>query len=386
MSGKFRKILIPFAIILFGIAGMVILLMAYPEAEQVKVKAYKPLVRFQVVHSVSVQISVTSQGTVEPRTQSNVLAQVAGQIVKVSPRFAAGGYFKKGEVFLEIDPSDYRLAKIKAALQVAQAELRLAREEEEADLAAAEWDKAGKGDAAPLVLREPQLKEARASLNAAQAGFDQAVINLGRTTIKAPYDCRVRSKNADIGSVVNPGMSVALVYAIDYAEIRLPLPDAELAFLEISSFNGKIKNNNNPDVQLTGVFAGKKHIWRGKLVRMEGEIDPRSRMVHVVARVKDPYGISSGDGPYPLSVGMFVTATIEGRNFENVFDIDRAALRGFNSVWVIDNQNKLHLRKVDILRQEKGRVILKAGLTDGEKICLTELDAFIDGMEVRVQE
>jgi len=177
---------------------------------------------------------------------------------------------------------------------------------------------------------------------------------------------------------------IAMVYAVDYAEIRLPLPDAELAFIDLPSLNGKNKTSN-PEVKLSGIFAGTKHIWEGTLVRMEGEIDPRSRMVHVVARVEDPYGIKSGNTQSPLYVGMFVNASIDGLTYENVFDLDRAALRGSNIVWVIDDENKLHLRKVNILRQEKGRVIVNGGLADGDKICLTALDAVIDGMEVRVE-
>jgi RND family efflux transporter MFP subunit len=386
MSDKSRKILIPLVIIILGITGMVILLKAHPEAEQIAPEVYKPLVRSQTVSISGAQITITSQGTVEPRTQSSVLAQVGGQVVSVSPHFAPGGYFKKGEVMLSIDPSDYRLAKIKAELLVAQAELRLAREQEEAKLAKEEWEKTGSGEASDLVLRKPQLKEAEASLNAAQAGLEQTRLNLGRTEIKAPYDCRVRTKNADEGSVVNPGAPVAIVYAIDFAEIRLPLPDADLAFIETAGLSGAKRNTHLPEVELTGVFAGKSHSWHGKIVRMEGEIDPRSRMVHVVARVDDPYGQRSGDGNYPLSVGMFVTANISGRKYDGVVSIDRAALRGSNTVWVIDDENKLHLREIEILRQEKGRVLVSAGLRDGEKICLTALDAVTDGMEVKVQE
>ncbi len=386
MSDKSRKILIPFVIIAIGVAGMFYLLNAYPEAEQVKPEIYKPLIRSQVVTSGPIQLTVISQGTVEPRTQSSVLAQVGGQVVGVSARFAAGGYFKKGEVMLSIDPSDYRLAKITAELLVAQAELRLAREQQEAKLAKEEWEKTGSGEASDLVLRKPQLKEAEASLNAAQAGLAQAEINLGRTKIKAPYDCRVRTKNADEGSVVNPGAPVAIVYAIDFVEIRLPLPDAELAFIETAGLSSANKNTHLPDVELMGVFAGKSHSWHGKIVRMEGEIDPRSRMVHVVARVSDPYGMKGTQNKFPLSVGMFVTANISGQHYDEVVNIDRAALRGLSTVWIIDDESKLHFRKIEILRQEKGRVLVSSGLADGEKICLTALDAVTEGMEVKVQQ
>jgi len=383
MSDKSRKIFMPIVIIFIGLIITAVLVFAQDEPEQVKPEAYKPLVRYQVASKSNVQINVSSQGTVVPRTQSNVVSQVGGQIVSVSPRFAAGGFFNKGEIMLQIDRTDFMLAKTKAELQVAQAELRLVREEEEAELAKSEWEKVGTGEPSKLVLREPQLKEATASLNAAKAGLEQAIVHLKRTEIRAPFSSRIRSKSADVGQVVNPGTPLGQIYSIDYAEVRLPLPDAELEFVDLS-YNGSAAKN--AVVKLSTVFAGKKHSWDGQLIRLEGEIDPKSRMVHVVARVSDPYAIKSGDNRLPLSVGMYVTADIEGREYNNIYDIDRSALRGKSDVWVIGDDNKLYIRSVTILRQEEGRIIVNSGISEGEKICLSPLDAMIDGMDVRIQE
>ncbi len=384
MSDKTRKIFLPIIIIITSILIVIILVKAYPETEQIKPEAFKPLVRYQLVSKTNVQINVSSQGTVVPRTQSNVVSQVSGQIVFTSPRFASGGFFKKGEVMLKIDKTDFMLAKTRAELQVAQAELRLAREQEEANLAKSEWEKVGSGTASDLVMRGPQLKEAIASLNAAKAGLEQSVVNLKRTEINAPFVCRVRTKNADVGQVVSPGMSVAQIYAIDFAEVRLPLPDDDLEFIDLS-YNSATIIKKVP-VRLTAVFAGKEHSWDAELVRLEGEIDPRSRMVHVVARVTDPYAIKSKENKLPLSVGMFVKAEIQGQNFDNVFEVDRAALHGKNQIWVIDDQNKLNIRSINIMRQEKGRIIIDEGLEEGDKVCLTALDVVVDGMDVKIEE
>jgi multidrug efflux system membrane fusion protein len=385
MSDKTRKIFLPIIIIIAGIFIAIVLVKAYPETEQIKPEAFKPLVRHSVVSKTGIQINISSQGTVVPRTQSNIISQVGGLIVFASPRFAAGGFFEKGELMLKVDQTDFLLAKTRAELQVAQAELRLAREEEEAKLAQSEWEKVGTGKASDLVMRGPQLKEATASLNAAKAGLQQAVVNLGRTEIRAPYVCRVRTKNSDVGQVVNQGSPLAQIYAIDYAEVRLPLPDADLAFVDIA-YNSNGSTGKKIPVQLTTVFAGTEHSWEATLIRLEGEIDPRSRMVHVVARVSDPYAKKSKENKLPLSVGMFVKAEIEGRIYENVFEIDRAALRGKNTIWVIDDENKLNIRSVNILRQEEGRIIVRDGISEGEKVCLTALDAVVDGMEVLIEE
>lgn len=384
MSDKARKIFLPLAIILFGALIMVLLVKAYPDAEQLPPQAYQPLVSYQLAEKMDTRITIHSQGTVMPRTESNIISQVAGQIVYTSNRFASGGFFEKGEVMLRIDPSDYKLAKTVAELQVAQAELRLAREEEEAKLAQDEWSSIGAGQASDLVLRKPQLSEAKAGLGAAQAGLEMADLNLKRTEIKAPYNCIVRRKMADVGQVVSMGFAIANIYAIDFVEIRLPLPDADIAFVDIPfQFKG-MQKEGSPDVLLSAVFAGEELSWQGSLIRLEGEIDARSRMVNGVARVENPYGKGLAGNYQPLAVGMFVTARIEGKLLQNVYVIDRAALRDNNKLWIIDDAQKLYLRDVNVIRLESEKVIIGSGINEGEKICLTALDAMVDGMEVKL--
>jgi len=334
----------------------------------------------QQVYPETKQVFIDARGTVTPRTQSIIVSQVSGQITHVSPHFVTGGFFKKGQVMLTVDTTDYILARSRAELQVAQARLALAREEQEAHIARAEWNKVGQGKADDLVLHKPQLAQARAALNAALATLNQAKIDIQRTRIRAPYYCRVRARQVDEGQVINRGTPLATVYAIDYAEIRLPLPDNDLAFLSLPSYN--TGHSRFPDVQISSKFAGKKYIWTGKLIRMEGEIDPRSRMVHVVARVKEPYAASADQKP-PLAVGLFVNAKISGRTFKNIYEINRSALRNGDQVLMIDDSLRLHFRKVHILRLNAQSALVDSGLSAGEKVCITPLDLVVDGMAVR---
>jgi RND family efflux transporter MFP subunit len=384
MSDRTKKILLPIVIIGFGIIAMVVLLNAYPDAERVKTEPYKPLVRYEVAKKGSSKIYVNSQGTVKPRTESLLFSLVSGQIISISPKFASGGFFKKGEVILSIDPTDFRLAKTRAELQVAQAELVLAREQEEAKLARDEWKKIAEGEAPPLVLREPQVKQAKASLAAAKAALEQAALNLDRTQVKAPYDCRIKRKRVDIGQLAGPNAAIADIYAGDYAEIRLPLTDGDLSFIDIPYAYRAGQKRNEPGVVISNVFAGKTYKWEGRLVRLEGEIDPVNRMMHGIARIDDPFQ-AMADRP-PLSVGMFITAEIEGRTYDNVYTLSRAALRGENMVWVINGQDELNFRTVDVLRTERDQVIITSGIEENEKICLTVLDAVVDGMKVKIEE
>jgi len=384
MSDRSRKIFLPLVIITFGIVVMAVLLFAYPDAERVKPETYKPLVRYERAVKSMEKIVVRSQGTVRARTESSLFALVSGQVIEISPKFASGGFFEKGEVMLCIDPMDYRLAKTRADLQLTQAELALAREEEEAEIARSEWQKIGQGKAPPLVLHVPQVRQAKASLAAALAAVEQAALNLNRTAVHAPYDCRVKKKSADVGQIAGPAVPVAEIYAVDYAEIRLPLTDEDLAFIDIPYEYRGGKKGNKADVTVQSTFAGKTYNWPAKLVRLEGEIDSRNRMIHGVARIDNPFEMNN-DKP-PLSVGMFVTAEIQGKSYNDIFSLDRAALRAENTVWVIDDQNQLNFRTVDVLRTERDKVIIRSGIKENEKICLTVLDAVVEGMYVRTEE
>ena len=189
----------------------------------------------------------------------------------------------------------------------------------------------------------------------------------------------------DVGQYVTPGTPLARVYAVDYAEIRLPLPDAELAYLDLPlDYRDEAARDTGPEVILRADFAGKTHEWRGRIVRTEGEIDPRSRMVYTVARVKDPY--ARGDDPSrpPLAAGLYVEAEILGHGAEGVAVVPRSAVRNGDTVLVVDEDDLLRFRTVDILRTGDQKAIIRSGLAAGERLCLSSLVAVTDGMRVRI--
>lgn len=381
------KIILPLAIVIVGAAGMLIMIKARPEPETRIPEVPLPLVRVQEIRLQDMALTVRSQGTVSPRTESVLLPEVAGRIIEVAPSFVPGGYFDEGEPLLRIDPFDYRQAVVQARGAIAQAELRLASELAEADVARAEWEELGKGEPTPLTLREPQVAEAEAALAAARAALENAERNLQRTEIAAPYDGRVRQKQVDVGQYISPGTPLATIYSVDYAEIRLPLPDDDLAFVELPlDYRGERSSTTGPEVTLLADFAGKRYSWQGRIVRTEGEIDPRSRMVHAVARVSDPY--ARGDDPDrpPLAAGMYVEAEIAGRSVEAVAVIPRSAVRAGDVVLVVDGDDRLRFRPVEILRSTSQEAIVSSGLAEGERLCISSLATVTDGMRVRVAE
>jgi multidrug efflux system membrane fusion protein len=217
--------------------------------------------------------------------------------------------------------------------------------------------------------------------------LEQARVELERTRITAPFSGRVRNEDVDVGGFIARGNAIARIYSVDVAEVRLPLASDELAYLDLPLGYLDASDQGGPEVQLYAEFGGRRHRWQGRIVRTEGEIDPGSRMVHVVAQVDEPYSKSADDPDRPpLAVGMFVDAEIAGRHVDGVFVLPRGALRGGDRVLVIDEESRLRMRSVRVLRAEEHRVIVGDGLDAGERVCISALEVAVDGMLVRIVE
>ena len=378
------KGILPLALLGVAALAAVTMIRNRPEAEIQPPQIAPPGVRVHTVDVEDVELSVISEGTVQPRTESELVPEISGRVVSISPSFAEGGFFETGDLLLEIDPFDYQQAVIAARSQLAQSRLRLAQEEAEAEIAQREWAEIGEGNPRALTLREPQLEDARAGVAAAEANLVRAERDLDRAEVRAPYAGRVRRKDVDVGQFVTLGASVGTIYSVDVAEIRLPLPDAELAYLDLPlSYRGGA-TRPGPRVTVRTTFAGATHAWQGRIVRTESEIDPVSRMVHAVAEVMDPY--SSGPDPNrpPLAVGMYVDAEIEGRRFGSIAVIPRAALRGRDQVMLVDEESRLRFRTIGILRLTTTSIYVRDGLQGGELVAISTVDSPTDGMLVQV--
>ena len=384
---KILRVLLPVVVVLAAIGAAAAMVSRRPEPETRAPVVPVPQVRVTRVHKSDVRLTVTSQGTVKPRTESQLVPEVAGRIIWVSPSLVAGGFFEASQVLARIDPHDYQQAIVRSEADVATARLRLAQEKAESRVARREWEELGKGDPGALTLREPQLADARAALAAAEANLETAKRNVERTELRAPYAGRVREKMVDVGMFVSTGTTVASVYAVDVAEIRLPLPDEELAYLDVPlHYRGSAQSGSAPRVIIRAEFAGRTHEWEGRIVRTEGEIDPMTRMVHLVAEVRNPYARGADPDRPPLAAGMYVEAEIEGREVADVARLPRQALRGRNQVLVIDDSSTLRFRTVDVLRATSTEILVRDGLDAGEAVCLSPLEAVTDGMQVRTVE
>jgi len=395
------KKLLPFLIILASIGVAIMLRAGRPDAEQNEPQQLSVVVDAMTVNVQDAYISVSSQGTVAPRTQTNLVSEVAGRVVEVSPSFVAGGFFNEGDVLIKLDDQNYRAAVSRAQASVAAAKSLLEQEKGQADVAQREWDRMSAEQqsrirAKELYLRKPQLQEAVARLESAQADLDQAVSDLNKTTIIAPYDGLVSSKNTDIGQYVTTGASIAETFAVDYAEVRLPIPETKIAFLDLPSHTDNLSAadsmENAPEVDLVSRIGNQDYHWTGKLSRTEGVLDTRTRVLFSVVQIADPYNLNSQNSRYsewndePLRIGTYVNATIRGRMLEDVIVLPRYTLQANNVIWTADAEGRLRPKTVEVLTINGDDVYISAGLDNGDRVILTRLENPLNGSPVQIKE
>jgi RND family efflux transporter MFP subunit len=386
MSNRKKRIVqlvISITFVALGVLGFWALTASKPEMERHKPPTPVPMVRTMAVKTGPQNIYIQGEGTVRPLREIDLVPQVGGKLVYVSPSLVNGGVFRKDELLLRIDPVDYQLAVTLARAKVKDAESRLQVAEEEAAAARDEWRLLYEGSSnenskpPPLVAKEPQLAAAKAELEADEADLRKALLNLERTELRAPFNGRVGEENVDIGQYVSPGQSLGSLYSTEAAEIVVPLEGEALFWFDVPGFTSK--DGRGSPTLIKASIAGRDLSWSGKVVRTEGKLDERTRMINVVVRVEQPYAKKP-----PLVFGLFVTVEIEGRIIPNGAVIPRAILHQGDIVWVVGADSRLQFRQVEVGRIQGDEVVITGGLEDGERLVTTPLKAVTDGMTVRV--
>ncbi len=372
-----RQLLIPLLILAVFVSCARVLMANAPELQPDTPEPIATTVRVQSVSRETVTLKVHSQGSVMPSMESQLIPEVSGRVVWMSPKLVAGGFFNKGDALIRVEPQNYNNSRDRARAS-------LVRAEAEREHAAFEHRRLQSLAERQLTSRSQLenalrvLRVAEASLAEARASFSQAQQDVGRTEISAPFTGLVRSENVDIGQFVSRGTPIASIYASDQVEVRLPISDRQLAYLNIPiGRRGELAADAQPKVTLSTEFAGQEVNWNGSIVRAEAAIDTSSRMMFLVARVQ------ADDQAIPLSVGLFVNADIEGRKADNVVTLPRTALRDNNQVLVVGSDNKLRFREIKLLRLYHNDLLIEAGLNDGEQVCVSPIQTAIDGMTVK---
>ncbi len=348
-----------------------------------------------VVHVVTVKraslnLQVSGTGLVKPLREVAIAPQVSGAVVYTSPRLVQSGFFKKGEVLFKIEDTDSRLTLEQAKADLVKSKLELAKIKGQAEIALKEWQLLNEGEAEPqpLVVYKPQLASAMAMVSAARAKVKRAELDVQRTTVTAPFNCFIRSKDVEIGQYVRVGSVVLNLVGTDQAEVLVPLTLADIAVVAVPAklgAKGEVLRQGSPVIIRLNV-GGDCHVWHGTIARLAGEVDPASRMLDVVVLVDDPYVLKEKTRhSMALAMGSFVMVEIEGRKYDDVVSIPRMGLRDESTVWIAAPDSTLEVRPVAVLRKNQESVIVHGGLEDGEQVIITPLRGASPGMKLRVQ-
>lgn len=329
------------------------------------------------------QIMLQSYGTVQPRTRSMLVAQVGGQIVEINENVRDGGFFEKGDTLGQIDPRDYEADVQIALASLADAKQAMAEAIARSDQAREDWERLGnEGEPSKLVLRIPQLEAARAGVGSAESALTKVKLDLERTSIVAPFAGRVIRKLVDLGQVVGPNTQLAEIYATDVVEIRLPLRNRDLGFIDLpESYRHSGPRETSIDVLIKSDLIGNEK-WQARLVRTEGAIDESARQLHVIAQIDDPFGPRS-EGRSPLKIGQYVTAEIEGKTLPGALVIPNSAIYQGSYVYTVED-DILRRRDIEIAWQNDIDAVVDNGLELGMDLVMTPLGQVTSGIRVSV--
>ncbi len=377
---------LPLLVLMAAIVGFIAMgaLKPTPEEKEEVVKAIPVLTA--KAEQQDVTLSVDVQGEVQPRTKINLVPQVSGLITYMSPKFIEGGQFKKGDLLVRIEPTEFALRVTQARAEVAQSETLVSRETSESLIARQDWDELGRsGDPTPLSIREPQMAEAKAKLASAKARLAEAELQLARTSLYAPFTGRVTTRQVDQGEFITMGTRLGEIYSTDVVDVRLPMTNEDLRRAGLKLGFEATKDRPGLPVTLSANVAGADSHWLGEIVRTDSHFDAKSRVLYAYAEVRDPFGKGADNGT-PLAPGIFVNAAVAGQKLSGALVIPRTALRGDDKVYVANSDETLSIKTVSVMSSNRKQAILAGGLASGDTVVTSPIRGVADGMKIEVVE
>jgi len=336
-------------------------------------------VNVQILTPIDYQIKIKSTGTTTPITQTVLTSEVGGEVIYRSKKFSEGSSVISGEILAKIDDTDLQLQYKNALLQLASAEVQFAVQQAEAEIAQEAWDQVGEGIPQELTTKKPQLKQAKAALEVAKAQVQSAEKKLNKTEITAPYTGRIQNINIDLGSTIIPGQPVGSMYTSNEIEVTLSVKDSDLKFLDIPMDGRKLNPDQKSIVIIKSLYKGEMQEWAGNLERVDGVIDPMTRMIKLIANFKNNF---IEETKPILPIGLFVEAEINGKQLEDIFMIPNSALTPNDELLFLNQDDALEIRKVSVLTKMKNHILVKEGMKAGERVVVSKLSIATNGMLV----
>jgi RND family efflux transporter MFP subunit len=380
MTQMLRRVIGPVIVVIVMVAIVQFLRATAPEPEMVEAERSAIGVYIERASAVATEASITVYGEVRPRVEIELLSEVGGRIISVSPEFIEGGLVRAGDAILTLEDDDYRVRVAEARARVASNQLAL--EQAKADADVAEKQLLGEPNPSELALKIPQIRQAEAALAAANVALESAETDLARTRVTLPFDVRIANTMVDEGQYLTPGRALASVFSTDVAEVRLPLSDSDLAALGVPI--GYQAVDEGLRVTFSADVGGREQDWRGYLTRVDASIEAATRTVFATAEVRRPYEVVDGD--MPLAPGLFVKATISGRALDNVLEIPAAGLRAGDRVFVMTDNDDLQIKSVDVAYANADYAYIRTGLTQGERVIVSPIRNPVAGMPLSAIE
>ena len=342
------------------------------------------LVEVRAVDYSSQQTTISGMGTVSVACSVELQPQVSGEIISLNPNLVPGGHFQKGETLFNIDPTDYRLTVRERATDVAKAKSDLQLEQGNQLIAKKEYKLLGErvsDQEKELMLRQPQLKNLQATLEAARAKFDKAQVDLGRTEIKAPFNAVILSRNVNIGTRASESSVLATLVGTDAYWVEVSVPVSQLRWIQIPH----TRKDPGALVRIYDTAAWGDNIFRqGRVIRLKSDLESQGRMARLLIQVEDPLSLQPDHSDQPrLLIGSYVRVEIEGNAVASAAAIEREFIRNGNNVWVMTDRGNLAIRPVEIAFRGADRLLVTGGITSGEQLITTDIATPVEGMPLR---
>lgn len=374
---KYFRILLPIAFLAAACVVLALLFVTRPKAERHAADEQIPTVLVAPAKAQSLRIPVVTRGLVMPGNDIPLVAETSGPVIYVSPNFVSGGFFRKGEVLMKVDDIENEVKIKKTEAMVAQSAQSLQQAQAEA-----QSRRTGGNDVALIRTYDQQ---ARSQYEAARAELASLRAQQQNAVLVAPFDGRVKTENLNVGMYLKPGVPLGQIYAVNMAEVRMPLSNQQAALVELPA-RRSVLSAEGPRVIFSIEYGGTRFRWDGQVQGAEGSMDEFNRLLYVYARIPEPFAEDPAQPGRPaLTLGTFVEAEIEGRHFEQVIVVPRRALRSGSQVWIVTAANRLQRKEVEVLYKGRDLIYVKRGLEEGERIVLSHLDTAVDGLEVRPQ-
>ena len=381
------RLLLPMAVLITAAAVSLWLLETSPQAKPHSRERHATLVTVRTVAYGPQLTVVTGMGTVSAACTVDLRPQVSGEIIALNGNLEPGGYLRRGDVLIKIDPTDYRLAVRQLATDVARAESDLQLEQGNQLVALKEYTLLGEAvsDAEKaLMLRRPQLENLKATLEAARAKLEQARVDLARTEIKAPFNAVVQSRTVNVGTRAGDTTVLGTLVGTDAYWVEAAVPVSRLRWIRIP----QTEKDKGALVRVYDANAWGEGVYReGRVMRLEADLEEQGRMARLLIRVDDPLSLQPGNAGQPrLLIGSYVRVEIQGVSVPQAAAIERKFIHNGSSVWVMDTAGTLAIRPVEIIFRGQDHMLVTGGVEPGDQLVTTDLAVPVEGMALRTAD